>query len=928
MKHILTSLFFPFLQKISPKVSPNIGLERLENGVWKVTEDKPQFIVRSPFFNVLSGWVSIKVKIESESMLNPKLYIDFGEGYSESRVVNMSQIDESTYQAELFLPKAPENIRFDPTEEQCTFTVPLFQIQAHSEVLHFIYQFITIMKYDYKNGTDTLRIIKKSYARYKKHGKTGMLDRLYKEYRRLGGKKAKSFLPQKIVTKNLNEKSQSFDDAIGLLMEIQQFLNNKENISSSAMTIKESLIPQLIDEFRNNYNKDIFKCSVTVQDENTLKVNTKVESILDVIIPIYKNVDITQNCIESVLASNNKIKYHLILINDKSPDLGMSEMLKKYERYSHISIIENSENLGFIGSVNKGMNLHERDVVLLNSDTITTDHWLDKLYKTAYSEYNIATVTPLSNSATILSYPKTLVDNEIPEGLTAHSINEICEKVNAGLVIDLPTAHGFCMFIKRQTLFEIGQFNQEKFGQGYGEENDFSLRALSKGWRNVATCDTFIQHISSVSFADDKDAFIAKNLRIVNKIYPEYHSFVNKFINNDPLRVPRRNISKGIFKSVTSKYILSISHTRGGGTKVAVDTLAQLLMEEGEETLILEFIDNKYHLKSYHYPFSIEYHSEEWDILVQDLLDLGVWHIHYHHIIEFEWNVFLLPSLLDVEYDYSLHDYLSICPRINLINEKHEYCTEPAVNICNQCIRNNGVDEVLKTKLEETYSNIENWREKFFTFMKRARRIYVPNRDVLERIENYYPLSNVVVKEHPESVKMATVNLHRYKDNRAKVAIIGAVSYMKGFNRIYECIKDAYRRKLPIDFIIIGFTVNDEMLQKYSNVTITGRYAEEELEGLIHKYNCSISLFLNVWPETFSYTFSESLKNTLYPIAYDIGAISARIKEIGVGKVLPLDSSASLVNKCIIEMSLENINQKITIGKQYENMISDYYELR
>jgi len=185
LSHILTSLFFPLLQRISPSLLPISGLKKLKNEYWQSMDNDPQFIVRSALFNVLSGWVSIRVKIVSESMLTPKLYFDFGEGFSEARVIELNHIDEDIYQSDIMLPGVPVKVRFDPAEEQCTFEVSLFQVRAHSEILHVLHQFFSIMKHDHKNETDTLRIIKKSYARYKKHRLPGMLERLDKEYTRL-----------------------------------------------------------------------------------------------------------------------------------------------------------------------------------------------------------------------------------------------------------------------------------------------------------------------------------------------------------------------------------------------------------------------------------------------------------------------------------------------------------------------------------------------------------------------------------------------------------------------------------------------------------------------------------------------------------------------------------------------------------------------
>ena len=56
------------------------------------------------------------------------------------------------------------------------------------------------------------------------------------------------------------------------------------------------------------------------------------------------------------------------------------------------------------------------------------------------------------------------------------------------------------MYIRRAALADIGLFDAEAFGRGYGEENDFCLRASARGWRHLLACDTFVYHEGAVSF--------------------------------------------------------------------------------------------------------------------------------------------------------------------------------------------------------------------------------------------------------------------------------------------------------------------------------------------------------------------------------------------------------------------------------------------
>ncbi len=68
---------------------------------------------------------------------------------------------------------------------------------------------------------------------------------------------------------------------------------------------------------------------------------------------------------------------------------------------------------------------------------------------------------------------------------------------------------------------------------------------------------------------------------------------------------------------------------------------------------------------------------------------------------------------------------------------------------------------------------------------------------------------------------------------------------------------------------------------------ITGPYKQAELPQLIRESGCTVALFLSVWPETFSYTLSEAWRAGLYPVALDIGAPADRIREMGIGKLIP-----------------------------------------
>ena len=161
-----------------------------------------------------------------------------------------------------------------------------------------------------------------------------------------------------------------------------------------------------------------------------------------------------------------------------------------------------------------------RDVVLLNSDTEVPSGWLRRLAAQAYADRRVATVSPLSNNATICSYP----DNDggpIAFGQTLEEVDDVCRTVNAGRWVDAPTTSGFCMYIRRKALREVGLFDAERFTVGYGEENDFCLRATALGWKHRIACDTFVYHKGSVSFGDRIATLTARAMKLMLERYPD-----------------------------------------------------------------------------------------------------------------------------------------------------------------------------------------------------------------------------------------------------------------------------------------------------------------------------------------------------------------------------------------------------------------------
>ena len=132
---------------------------------------------------------------------------------------------------------------------------------------------------------------------------------------------------------------------------------------------------------------------------------------VDIVIPIYNAYEDLVNCVTSVKKHTDLNTHRLILINDCSTDERILPYIRSLEN-ENIVVIDNEQNAGFSNNVNKGFQYSEdRDVLLLNSDTIVTKHWLEKIIFCAYSKPEIGTVAPEPAKSTIYSYNPTALKN-------------------------------------------------------------------------------------------------------------------------------------------------------------------------------------------------------------------------------------------------------------------------------------------------------------------------------------------------------------------------------------------------------------------------------------------------------------------------------------------------------------------------------------
>jgi O-antigen biosynthesis protein len=280
--------------------------------------------------------------------------------------------------------------------------------------------------------------------------------------------------------------------------------------------------------------------------------NTSVSLAADVtiIIPVYKNLEVTKACIEAAKrqARLPGTKLDIFIVNDASPDRDMGEYLKSCGP----TVIENTANLGFAGSVNQVLQrVTHGDVLLLNSDAILPPFAIDRLAAAAYSADDIATVTPMSNNGELTSFPIPFVENPFPDEATSQILNNIEDNDDTGSIVDLPNGIGFCLYITRRCLDAVGPL-PEIYERGYFEDVHFCLDAAAKNLRNVCATNVYVPHHGAQSFGADKRALVVRNMVRLDQLFPNCRADTAAFMRLDPLKKARERLESAWIKNADS----------------------------------------------------------------------------------------------------------------------------------------------------------------------------------------------------------------------------------------------------------------------------------------------------------------------------------------------------------------------------------------
>src|SRR5450755_3891053 len=469
---------------------------------------------------------------------------------------------------------------------------------------------------------------------------------------------------------------------------------------------------------------------------------------IDIVVPVHNAVDDLKRCVDSVLL-HTRGDFRLLIIDDASPDPSVASYIGELRSraLSQVHCLSNEKNLGFTLTANLGMRLARdgADVVLLNSDTIVTRGWLDKLTRCAQSDPTIGTITPFSNNAEICSWPRFCKNNPWPPKSDTEPVVLALEQAAVPSYPDLPTGVGFCLYIRRALIDAIGVFDPI-FGLGYGEENDFCMRAGGAGFRNVLCDDAFVVHLGGSSFGPKRAELAQRNMAILLERHPHYGDLVHGYIAADPLR-PLRELALAHYRILTDSLpgLLHVIHGHGGGTEYHVRALIAasstafrhyLLIAIGDEWQLEEHREGE--IRSYDFQ---RLPGERWGEFLSGMCArFGIAIIHVHNISGCRDGLISALAETELPYGYTVHDLNFACPTITFLNAEQVYCGAVTdATVCAAC---------LAAQPAFADVDIEAWRAKHRALLERAAFVIAPSSWAATLLRRYFPEHEVRVIPH------------------------------------------------------------------------------------------------------------------------------------------------------------------------------------
>ena len=569
------------------------------------------------------------------------------------------------------------------------------------------------------------------------------------------------------------------------------------------------------------------------------------------------------------------------------------------------------------------MSASSGDVVLLNSDTIVTPRWLEKLIDASLSSGDIGTVTPLSNNATLCSVPRPFEENLIPTGFDVESFAALVEGVSMRAYPRLPTGVGVCLFVRRALLDDIGGFDAERFGRGYGEENDFCMRALARGWLHIADDATFIAHAGHRSFGSSRAALQRAAARTLARLHPSYMPAIARFMKEDPLAPVRERIDRALRKpspravrgprkvvhlvhgwppfqhAGTELYAYWLAHKQLRWRKVSV--FARMDDPAREQGEAVELFDDGARVRLVTNNF-VQRNPLARNALREPLFEKAFEHfltdekpdlLHIHHLAGHAFSLASVAKHLDIPIVQQIHDWWPLCARVNLCDVAWQRCSGPGLGKCARCAPLTGI------------APAPLWNRALHLVRRSAARRALAAADAFvmasEFIHDDYVSAGLLPKNRPAfvipyGVEIAPRERRRPARRPLRFGFVGSILPHKGLHVAAEAFRhiDPAMAELHAWGNISASPEYADLLRGLAGAALTleGTFAENEKPLIFDSID--VLLVPSIGLESFGLAAREAMARGVPVVASADGALTEMFAPGVCGELFPVGDAAAL----------------------------------
>lgn len=616
---------------------------------------------------------------------------------------------------------------------------------------------------------------------------------------------------------------------------------------------------------------------------------------ITIILPVYNAFDILNMCLERVFAHTD-VPWTLIVIDDCSTDPHIWPFLQEAAAGAYcdrITLLRNPRNLGFIGSTNRGLELallRGMPVVLLNSDALVPLDWASRLIA-PLRDPNIASVTPMSNDAEIMSVPKIAASSQCEEGVADRIDATARRLMPEARPVVLPTGVGFCMALAPQWLAKVPQFDGA-FGRGYGEEVDWCRKVMSFGGHHVAQPSLFVEHRGGQSFgSEEKLTRISANNKIIAARYKGYDEQVQDFIRSDPLIGPRMLMALALASErQTAPVSVIVAHSLGGGADDATEAQVSALNARGETAVIVRLGGtDRFVLELRMSTMRMEAAIGDQAVLDNLLAALGPRRVVYacgvgdcDPLFLPDWMVALVQAKPNSRLEIEFHDYFPISPSYTLLDHRDAYWGVP--------LGGTETDAAHRfTMADGTDVELDVWQDTWGRAIARADSLIVYSaasasivKDVWQGVQD-----KIEIIDHKALFDVPSVS--RKPLIRPKViGVLGNIGPQKGAQVHVDL---AHFLKMQGDCRIVVIGNIDPQYTLCAPSIVHGKYDRKDIATLAERYALDCWLIPSIWPETFSFATREAIATGLPVWCFDLGAQASAVRNgSGSGGVIPLQN--------------------------------------